>query len=53
VGNDLVRDLANVLLDLGVRELATDETLRRKDGVLGVDNGLSPSGLANKTLAIW
>jgi len=52
VGDDLVGDLSNVLLDLLVGELATNKTLGGEDGVLGVNDGLTTGGLANKTLAI-
>jgi hypothetical protein len=53
VGDNLEGDLLDVGLDLGVGELAADQTLGSEDGVLGVDDGLATGGLANKTLAIW
>ena len=45
--DDLVGDLLNVTLDLGIGVLATDETLGSEQSVLGVDNSLTLSGNTN------
>ena len=50
--NDLVGNLLDVTLNLGIGELATNETLSCKEGVLGVDDGLTLSGNTDETLAI-
>jgi hypothetical protein len=50
--DDLVGDLLDVLLDLGVGELAADETLGSEEGVLGVDNSLALGGNTDKALAL-
>jgi len=63
VGDNLVRDVLDVLLDLGVGELSSDQSrgsvlrlilggfaglpLGGKDGVFTVDNGLSSSRLTD------
>jgi len=63
VGDNLVRDVLDVLLNLGVGELSSDQTvylepplplgnidhlpLGSEDGVFTVDNGLSSSRLSN------
>jgi hypothetical protein len=51
--DDLVRDLLDIALDLRVCELATDETLCGEEGVFRVDDGLTLSGNADQTLAIF
>jgi hypothetical protein len=50
--DDLVGDLLDVLLDLGVGELAADETLGSEEGVLGVDNSLALGGNTDQALAL-
>ena len=50
--DDLVGDLLDVLLDLAVGELATDETLGSEEGVLGVDDSLTLGGDTDETLAL-
>ena len=50
--NDLVGDLLQVTLNLGVGELATDETLGGEQSVLGVDNSLTLGGNTDQTLTI-
>jgi hypothetical protein len=50
--DDLVGHLLDVLLDLSVGELATDETLGSEESVLRVDDGLALGGNTNKTLAL-
>lgn len=41
--DDLERPVDHVLLDVGVVEPATDETLRVEDGLAGVHGGLVPA----------
>ena len=50
--DDLVGNLLDVTLDLGVGELATDETLGGEESVLGVDNGLTLGGNTDQTLTV-
>jgi hypothetical protein len=50
--DDLVGNLLDVLLDLGICELAADETLGSEEGVLGVDNSLALGGNTDKALAL-
>jgi hypothetical protein len=50
--DDLVGNLLDVLLDLAVGELATDQTLGSEEGVLGVDDGLALGGDTDETLAL-
>ena len=50
--DNLVGNLLDILLDLGVAELASDETLGSEQGVFGVDNGLTLRGDTNETLAL-
>jgi hypothetical protein len=50
--DDLVGNLLDVLLDLSVGELATDETLGSEEGVLGVDDSLALGGDTDETLAL-
>jgi len=52
VGNDFERDIAEILLYLGVLELAANQTFRGKDGVLAVDDSLPPGGLSDQTFTI-
>src|SRR5690606_33264234 len=52
VGNNLEGNLLDVRLDLSVRVLATDETLGGKEGVFGVDDGLTLSSNTNQALAV-
>ena len=47
IGNELL-----VSLDTLVSELAADEALHVKDGLLGVDSGLVLSGVADEALAV-
>ena len=53
VGDNLVGNVGDVFLDLGVLELAADQTLRGEDGVLVVDDCLPAGWLTNKTLTVW
>jgi hypothetical protein len=50
--DDLVRNLLDVLLDLAVGELATNQTLGSEESVLGVDDGLALGGDTDETLAL-
>jgi hypothetical protein len=50
--NDLVGDLLDVTLDLGIGELATDETLGGEQSVLRVDNGLTLGSNTDQTFTI-
>ena len=50
--DDLVGDLLDIALDLGIGELATDETLGGEESVLGVDDGLTLGGNTNEALTI-
>jgi hypothetical protein len=50
--DNLVGHLLDVLLDLSIGELATDQTLGSKEGVLGVDDGLALGGDTDETLAL-
>lgn len=50
--DDLVRDLGNITLNLGVGKLASDQTLSGEESVLGVDNGLALGGNTDETLAV-
>jgi len=50
--DNLVGDLVQVALDLGVLELATNQTLGGEEGVLGVDDGLALGGDTNETLTL-
>ena len=50
--DNLVWHLLNVALDLGVGELATDETLCGKESILRVDDCLALCSDTNQTLAI-
>jgi hypothetical protein len=50
--DDLVGDLLDIALNLGIGELATDETLGGEEGVFGVDNSLTFGSNTNQTLAI-
>tara|TARA_R110002003_G_scaffold193_30_gene15117 strand:- start:9775 stop:10074 length:300 start_codon:yes stop_codon:yes gene_type:complete len=50
--NNLVGHLLDVALDLGIGELAADETLCGKESVFGVDNGLALGGDADEALAL-
>lgn len=52
VGDDLVWDLVQVTLDLGVLELATDETLGGEEGVLWIDDCLTLGGNTNQALTL-
>ena len=52
VGNNVVRDELLVGLDGLVGEVATNQTLDVKDGVVGVDGGLILGGIADETVAI-
>lgn len=49
--DNLVWDLLDVALDLGVCELATDKTLGGKESILWVDDSLALGGDTDKTLA--
>jgi hypothetical protein len=49
--HNLVGDLLDVALDLGISKLAADETLGSEEGVLGVDDGLALGGDTNEALA--
>ena len=51
--DNLVRNLLDITLDFGVCKLASDETLGGKEGVFGIDNGLTFSSDTNQTLAIF
>ena len=46
------REVLDIGLDLGVVELATDETLRVKDGVVGVHRDLVLGGISDQTLVV-
>jgi hypothetical protein len=48
--HNLVGHELEVALDLGVFELAADEALNAKDGVVGVDDGLALGDLADQAL---
>jgi hypothetical protein len=50
--NNLEGDLGDILLDLRIGELTTDETLGGEEGVLGVDNGLTLGRDTNETLTV-
>ena len=50
--DDLVGDLLDVALDLGVGELAADQTLGGEEGVLGVHDGLALGGNTDETLTV-
>lgn len=50
--DDLVRHLLDIALNLGVGELASDETLGGEEGVFGVDDGLTLGGDTDKTLTL-
>jgi hypothetical protein len=50
--DDLVGNLLDVLLDLAVGELATNQTLGSEESVLGVDDGLALGGDTDETLAL-
>lgn len=50
--DDLVRDLLDVALDLGVGELAADQALGSEEGVLGVDDGLTLGSNTDEALAV-
>jgi hypothetical protein len=50
--DDLVGNLLDVLLNLAIGELATDETLGSEKSVLGVDDSLALGGDTNETLAL-
>jgi hypothetical protein len=50
--DNLVRNLLDVALDLGVGELAADQTLGGEECVLRVDDGLALGGDTNQTLTI-
>jgi len=50
--NNLVWNLLDITLDLGVLELATNKTLGSEEGVLWVDNGLTLCGDTDKALAL-
>ena len=50
--DDLVGNLVQVTLNLGVGELATDETLSGEQSVLGVDNSLTLGSNTNQALTI-
>lgn len=52
VGDDLEGDVGDVVLDLCVLELATDQTLGGEQGVLRVDRRLSLGGLTDQTLTV-
>jgi len=51
--NNLVGHLLDVTLDFWIGELATDEALGGKQGVLWVDNGLSLGGNTDQPLTIF
>ena len=50
--NLLVGEVLDVILDILVRELATDETLDVEDGSVGVGRSLVLGGVTNKSLLI-
>lgn len=50
--DDLVRNLLNIALNLGIGELAADETLGGEQSVLGVDDSLTLGGDTNEALTI-
>lgn len=50
--DNLVGHLLDILLDLSVGELATNETLGSEEGVFGVDDGLALGGNADEALAL-
>jgi hypothetical protein len=50
--DNLEGHLLDVVLDLGVLESSTNQTLGGEQGVLGVDNGLSLGGDTDKSLAV-
>ena len=50
--DDGVRHQIDVLLHLGISELATNEALHRVEGVLGVGDRLTLGGSANQRLAV-
>ena len=50
--DNLVGNLLDIALDLGILELAADETLGGEEGVFGVDDCLTLGGNTDKTLAL-
>lgn len=52
VRDDLEGDVVEILLDLGVLELSSNQPLGSEQGVLGVDNSLSLGGHTNKSLTV-
>jgi hypothetical protein len=50
--DNLVGDLLDVALDLGIGELATNETLGGEESVLGVDDRLTLGGDTDETLTL-
>jgi hypothetical protein len=50
--HNLVGDLVDVALNFGIGVLAADETLRGKEGVFRIDDGLALCGNADQSLAL-
>ena len=50
--DDLERPVLGIVLDLLVRELATNETLEAVNGVRRVDDGLTLGGQTDQTLTV-
>ena len=50
--NDLVRPVLHVGLNIGVRELSSNESLGVEDGVVGVHGNLVLGGITDETLRV-